>query len=216
MEDIPPSMTAQDALVAIMIAVSASHGAVRTSELVAIQVRDILGPDADGAASLFIPTSKTDRAGEGALAYVSPRTMAAIRAWRKAADIRSGPLLRRVACHADGSVRQVGEGALHPNSITLIYRRLIRDAAAKKLLGPISEAELARYDAVIHLSPPPEKDFYQATNVRTENLQQAFDLDDRILKIWEKHPNRLVIPREKHYFEKAEIIKNFVEKLISE
>ena len=78
------------------------------------------------------------------------------------------------------------------------------------------EAELARYDAVIHLSPPPEKDFYQATNVRTENLQQAFDLDDRILKIWEKHPNRLVIPREKHYFEKAEIIKNFVEKLISE
>ncbi len=32
-----PSMTAQDALVAIMISVSASHGAVRTSELVAIQ-----------------------------------------------------------------------------------------------------------------------------------------------------------------------------------
>ena len=77
------------------------------------------------------------------------------------------------------------------------------------------EAELARYDAVIHLSPPPEKDFYQATNVRTENLQQAFDIDDKILKIWEKHPNRLVVPREKHYFEKAEIIKNFVEELLA-
>ena len=77
------------------------------------------------------------------------------------------------------------------------------------------EAELARYDAVIHLSPPPEKDFYQATNVRTENLQQAFALDDKILQIWEKHPNRLVVPREKHYFEKAEIIKNFVENLLS-
>jgi len=78
------------------------------------------------------------------------------------------------------------------------------------------EAELARYDAVIHLSPPPERDYYQSTNVRTENLQQAFDIDDKILKIWEKHPNRLVVPREKHYFEKAEIIKNFVEKMISE
>jgi len=77
------------------------------------------------------------------------------------------------------------------------------------------EAELARYDAVIHLSPPPERDYYQATNVRTENLQQAFAIDDKILKIWEKHPNRLVVPREKHYFEKAEIIKNFVEQMLA-
>ena len=84
-----------------------------------------------------------------------------------------------------------------------------------KAMHTTLEAELARYDAVLHLSPPPEKDFYQATNVRTENLQQAFEIDDKILKIWEKHPNRLVVPREKHYFEKAEIIKNFVEKLLS-
>ena len=68
---------------------------------------------------------------------------------------------------------------------------------------------------MIHLSPPPQKDFYQATNVRTENLQQAFEIDNKILKIWEKHPNRLVIAREKHYFEKAEIIKNFVEKMLT-
>ena len=84
-----------------------------------------------------------------------------------------------------------------------------------KAMHTTLEAELARYDAVLPLSPPPEKDFYQATNVRTENLQQAFEIDDKILKIWEKHPNRLVVPREKHYFEKAEIIKNFVEKLLS-
>ena len=82
-------------------------------------------------------------------------------------------------------------------------------------MGTTLEAELARYDAVIHLSPPPQKDFYQATNVRTENLQQAFEIDNKILKIWEKHPNRLVIAREKHYFEKAEIIKNFVEKMLT-
>lgn len=77
------------------------------------------------------------------------------------------------------------------------------------------EAELARYDAVIHLAPPPKKDFYQSNNVRTENIEQAFDIDDKILKIWERHPNRLVIPRGKHYFEKAEVIKNFIEKLLT-
>jgi tellurite resistance protein len=37
MPDTPPSMTAQDALLAIMVAVSASDEDVRTSELVAIQ-----------------------------------------------------------------------------------------------------------------------------------------------------------------------------------
>ena len=84
-----------------------------------------------------------------------------------------------------------------------------------KAMNTTLDAELDRYDAVLHLSPPPEKDFYQATNVRTESLQQAFEIDDKILKIWEKHPNRLVVPRDKHYFEKAEIIKNFVEKMLS-
>ncbi len=37
MPDTPPSMTAQDALLAIMVAVSASDEDVRTSELIAIQ-----------------------------------------------------------------------------------------------------------------------------------------------------------------------------------
>ncbi|KHL24314.1 integrase [Croceibacterium mercuriale] len=116
----------------------------RRSELVAIRVEHV-SIEADGSGLLEIPNSKTDREGEGDLAYLSSRTMEAIRAWRKGAEIRSGALLRRVECHADGSVRQVGEGALHANSISLIYRRLIRAAHEKKLLGPISEAELARY-----------------------------------------------------------------------
>ncbi|MBR3631468.1 MAG: ATP-binding protein [Elusimicrobiaceae bacterium] len=83
-----------------------------------------------------------------------------------------------------------------------------------KAMGSSLEAELARYDAVLHLSPPPQKDFYQSTNVRTETLEQALEVDRKILKIWEKHPNRVIVPGKEHYFEKAEIIKNFVEKLL--
>jgi len=78
------------------------------------------------------------------------------------------------------------------------------------------EAEMARYDAVLHLSPPTNPAFYQATHVRTESLRQAFEIDEKILKIWEKHPNRLIITGKEHFFEKAELIKNFVEKLLKD
>ena len=76
------------------------------------------------------------------------------------------------------------------------------------------EAEMARYDAVLHLSPPTNPAFYQSTHVRTESLAEAFKIDEKILKIWEGHPNRLIVEGKEHFFEKAEIIKNFVEKII--
>jgi hypothetical protein len=47
--------------------------------------------------------------------------------------------------HFDGSVDQVGSGRLHANSIGLIYKRLVRGAWEKRLLGEMSEAELGRW-----------------------------------------------------------------------
>lgn len=76
------------------------------------------------------------------------------------------------------------------------------------------DKELARYDAVLHLSPPTNPAFYQATHVRTESLEEAFKIDEKILKIWQNHPRRIVIEGKEHFFEKAEIIKDFVEKII--
>lgn len=83
-----------------------------------------------------------------------------------------------------------------------------------KSMNTSLEAEMARYDAVIHLSPPLKAEFYQSTRVRTETLEEASRIDRKILKIWETHPNRLVIPSMNHYFQKAELIKNFVETLL--
>lgn len=123
--------------------------AARRSELVAIDVAHVEGPDASGAGTLFVPTSKTDREGEGAYAYLSPATMAAIARWRDKADIRKGPLFRRVETHFDGSVAAIGSNRLHANSITLIYRRLIRAAWEKKLLGSMSEQEMERWVAAV-------------------------------------------------------------------
>ena len=83
-----------------------------------------------------------------------------------------------------------------------------------KTMGTTLEAEMARYDAVLHLSPPTNPAFYQSTHVRTESLDQAFEIDRKILDIWQKHPNRLIVEGKEHFFEKAQIIKDFVEKLI--
>ncbi len=81
-------------------------------------------------------------------------------------------------------------------------------------MGTTLDAQLARYDAVIHLSPPLTAEFYQSTHVRTESLEQAAAIDRKILKIWERHPNRMVLPSMEHFFQKAGIIKNFIETLI--
>lgn len=119
--------------------------AARRSELVAIDVAHIEGPDAEGAGLLHIPSSKTDRKQAGADAYLSPATMTAIARWRKAGDIARGPLLRRVVTHFDGSVDRIGSDRLHPNSITAIVQRLIRRAWGQGLLGAMGEAELERW-----------------------------------------------------------------------
>lgn len=116
----------------------------RRSELVAIDCAHIEGPDSSGAGTLFIPSSKTDQSSEGEYAYLSPATMRAIAAWRKDAEIRKGPLLRRVHTHFDGSIDRIGEKALHPNSVALVYKKLARRAFDKKLLGDLGKTQFER------------------------------------------------------------------------
>ena len=69
---------------------------LRASELVAIKVDDILEALDPEARLLAIARSKGDQEGEGATAYLSPRSVRAIAAWKEAAGIDAGPLFRRV------------------------------------------------------------------------------------------------------------------------
>lgn len=69
---------------------------LRAAELVAIAVAHI-GEATDPEARLLdIPRSKGDPDGEGATAFLSPRSVRAIIAWTEAAGISSGALFRRV------------------------------------------------------------------------------------------------------------------------
>ena len=69
---------------------------LRASELVEIQVGDIIEAVAPDARLLKIARSKGDQEGEGATAYLSPRSVAALKAWLAAAEIKTGPVFRRV------------------------------------------------------------------------------------------------------------------------
>lgn len=69
---------------------------LRASELMAIEVENIVEAIDPDARLLTIKRSKGDQEGEGATAYLSPRTVRAIAAWLEAAAIESGPVFRRV------------------------------------------------------------------------------------------------------------------------
>jgi integrase len=67
----------------------------RREELVNLRIEDI-EEAGDGSGSKLIRRSKTDTAGEGAMAYLSPMTMGLIAEWLKAPCLKSGPVFARV------------------------------------------------------------------------------------------------------------------------
>ncbi|MFC4595585.1 site-specific integrase [Sphingobium tyrosinilyticum] len=75
---------------------TAYDSGLRASELVAIQVEHIEEATDPEARLLGIPRTKSDPEGEGATAFLSPRSVRAVTAWLEAAGIAAGPLFRRV------------------------------------------------------------------------------------------------------------------------
>jgi integrase len=69
---------------------------LRASELVAIALEDIVEALDPDARLLKIARSKGDQEGEGATAYLSPRSVSALTRWLAAAGIREGAVFRRV------------------------------------------------------------------------------------------------------------------------
>lgn len=69
---------------------------LRASELVAVAVEHIVDALDPEARLLLILRSKGDQDGEGATAFLSPRSVRAIAAWQWASGIEAGPLFRSV------------------------------------------------------------------------------------------------------------------------
>lgn len=70
--------------------------------------------------------------------------------------------------------------------------------------GATLEAELARYDCVIHLRTPAVGRGYNHVNpVRTESAHDAAEIDDRILHAWSGHPHRFIVEATGDFLDKA-------------
>ena len=66
------------------------------------------------------------------------------------------------------------------------------------------EAEVARYDAVIHLRTPSEGNGYNYRNpLRTETVTEALEIDARIGALWSGHPRYMEVPATDDFLVKA-------------
>ncbi len=70
-------------------------------------------------------------------------------------------------------------------------------------VGSTLEHELARYDAVIHLHPPPAEDGYERVGMRVESAAEAASIDVRIAEAWARHPRRFSIDSTHDFVEKV-------------
>jgi predicted ATPase len=71
-------------------------------------------------------------------------------------------------------------------------------------VGSTREAELARYDTVIHLRTPTSPRAYNHDNpLRVESVEEAAAIDQRILEHWSGHPHRIVVPATLDFLSKA-------------
>lgn len=66
-----------------------------------------------------------------------------------------------------------------------------------------SEAELARYAAVVHLQTPGAEHYNHDNVLRVESVGEARSLDDRIAAAWDGHARRVVVPAAADFLAKA-------------
>jgi predicted ATPase len=65
------------------------------------------------------------------------------------------------------------------------------------------EAQLARYDAVIHLHTPPAAGYDHRNPVRVESAAEALAIDARIARAWDGHPRRHFVESTQDFLAKA-------------
>lgn len=71
-------------------------------------------------------------------------------------------------------------------------------------VGTTLAAELARYDAVIHLRTPSVENGYNYQNpLRIESAVAAALIDARILDVWQSHPRRFVVDASTTFLDKV-------------
>jgi integrase len=117
------------------------------AELVRI-ARDHVERLASGAGRLFVPASKTDRDGAGSYAFLSVRSMRALKAWPGASGIAGGTMFRRLhrSRTKEGTdVWTPGRNPLSAQPVSLIYKAMARRAHDAGFLDELDGDEFERW-----------------------------------------------------------------------
>lgn len=78
-------------------------------------------------------------------------------------------------------------------------------------IGLSQEAVFARYNTVIHLRTPTAAFGYNHNNpMRIETPEQAAEIDAKIERVWEGHPNRIIVPATESFTEKLEHVTELI------
>jgi predicted ATPase len=120
--------------------------------------------------------------------------------------------VQRAIFHVQRNLEDV-QRALYPDRILLCDRGTIDGAAYwPKDDGDFFdnvhsslETELKRYDAVIFFETAAKGglDIEGGNPTRTEDLEEAVDLDTRLRKLWHEHPRFTLVPHNTSFFKKV-------------
>jgi predicted ATPase len=123
------------------------------------------------------------------------------------------PPVRQAAQRAIYHVqRELEAAASAENAAVVLCDRGTADCAAYWMgegdlfsaVGTTRAAELARYDAVIHMRTPTSPDAYNRDNpLRVESIEEAGMIDARIAELWSAHPRRFVVEPTEDFLHKA-------------
>ncbi len=116
---------------------------------------------------------------------------------------------QRAIFHVQRELESTGDGE---NAAVVLCDRGTIDCSAYwvgpgdlfSAVGTTREAELSRYDTVIHLRTPTSSRAYNHDNpLRLESIEEAAAIDARILTQWSGHPNRIVVEATEDFLSKA-------------
>jgi hypothetical protein len=134
---------------------------------------------------------------------------------------RDEPADRRAAQRAIFHVQRELEAAVEDRDAAIVLcDRGTLDGAAYwpgpstlwSAVGTTREAELRRYDAVIHLRTPAVDGGYDRSNpLRVETAAEAGAIDGRIAEIWTGHPRRFVVEASADFLSKARAALDILE-----
>jgi len=80
-------------------------------------------------------------------------------------------------------------------------------------IGSSMEAELAKYDCVIHVDVAPPFDF-QPNTLRTESVEEIVSINERLKHAWRLHPRRWILAADLGFVRKLELATHFLDRTL--